>query len=183
MYLLVSFPVLFTFASPEGLTYYCYTLPLPVGIPCLRYFAEGLLMPCSEMPRSAPSQTPRKLQRVTSWLQRAVAPVTSSRTSQFPTEEPFQSTLTGVADRVMKDKFHNAKGRGTDNEIRELTPDPVSVFFSLPLLPSLFLSLLFQVCLLQGAVSIVTLSPLLLWLFPSPPTIVWKMAPTMWKRC
>lgn len=37
----------------------------------------------------------------------------------------------------MKDKFHNAKGRGADNEIRELTPDPKSAFsflsFSFPI--------------------------------------------------
>lgn len=39
----------------------------------------------------------------------------------------------------MKDKFHNAKGRGTDNEIRELTPDPSQHFLFFPS-PSLFLS-------------------------------------------
>lgn len=39
----------------------------------------------------------------------------------------------------MKDKFHNAKGRGADNEIRELTPDPSQHFLFSPS-PSLFLS-------------------------------------------
>lgn len=149
MYLLVSFPVVFTFASSEGLTYCRYTYLFQWEFPAFVILLRScwcLLHRCQDQ---HPDRHPGNCSEwVTSWLQRAVAPVASTRTSQFPIEEPFQSALTGVADRVMKDKFHNAKGRGADNEIRELTPDPVSVFFSLPLLPSLFLSLLFRVCLL-----------------------------------
>lgn len=89
--------------------------------------------------RLAPDWRPRKQWWVTSQLQRAVPPVTSTRTLQFPIEESFQGVLTGVADRVMKDKFHNAKGRGADNEIRELTLDPSQHFLFSPS-PSLSLS-------------------------------------------
>lgn len=88
---------------------------------------------------SAPDRRPGKRQWVASWLRQAVPPVTSTRTLQFPIEKSFQGVLTGVADRVMKDKFHNAKGRGADNEIRELTPDPSQHFLFSPS-PSLSLS-------------------------------------------
>lgn len=94
--------------------------------------ADALLDDAKERP--APDWRPGKRQ-----LRQAVPPVTSTRTLQFPIEESFQGVLTGVADTVMKDKFHNAKGRGADNEIRELTPDPSQHFLFSPS-PSLSLS-------------------------------------------
>lgn len=150
-FVLVGVPALFAFAALEGSDIKAAHSLEQQGCPSREEGRDGrsVLPLFPAVPADAlwgraggtvaPGRRPRNRQWAASCLQRVVPPVTSTRTLQFPIEGSFQGVLTGVADRVMKDKFHNAKGRGADNEIRELTPDPSQHFLFSPS-PSLFLS-------------------------------------------